>query len=121
MLSPADRVTDCSGFIRAGRRSEHFGSFEEHILGHATVALHHLGRIALEVALQDLENAARVLQRRIGFVLRRTLRFPTAIFAVSASGFGMSRRLVRVLNGSALVQPAFWVVLLFLCIPTGEE
>src|SRR6478735_7502166 len=65
MLSPADGVTDGSRFVRAGSGSEQFGNFEEHILGNATVALHHLGRIALEVALQHLENAPWVLQGRI--------------------------------------------------------
>src|SRR5947208_10701012 len=121
MLRPAHGITDGGSLVGARSGSERFGSFQEYVLRHTAIALNHLGRVALEVALQHLENAARMLQGRIRFVLPRVLGFAATIFAVSSTDLGMSRSLAAVLLGSALIQPAFWVVLLFLCIPTGEE
>jgi hypothetical protein len=116
MLRPTYRVADRSGLFRSRSRNERFCCFKKYFFGDTAATFHHLRRVAREVTLQDLEDATRMLQRRIGLKLRGILGFATAIFAVSSCRRRMSSlgfclcgrgRLARVsiLCGPSPVQP----------------
>ena len=81
--------------------------------------LDHLRRVAREVALQNLEDAARMLQRFVAMRLVQILRFAAAVLAVPAAALAISRLSRRRLR--AFVQPRLGVVLLLLRIPAGEQ
>src|SRR3954469_25293686 len=121
MLGPAHRVADRASLVGAGSGSERLGCLQENILRNTAVALHHLWRVALEMTIEHLEYAPRVLQRWIGFVLGSILRLATTIFSVPAAGVAVSRSLTGLLLGRTLIQPTFRIVLLLFRIPAGEE
>src|SRR5581483_7231227 len=105
VLRPADCVTDRAGLLAARSAGEDVRDLEELLARNAAVALHHLRRVAREMALQHLEDAARVLQRLIANRLVDVLRFAAAVLAMPAAGLG------NVLALRALVEPGVSVVL----------
>ena len=92
-------------------------TFRNSFLRHAAVLLHHLRRVAREMPLQNLEHAARVLQRRIGFVDRcvlpasppRSLPWPPP-----ASEWPGAASCLSSFLRCALVEPGLGIVLLLL-------
>ncbi len=86
VLGPAHGVADGGRFIGAGGGDEGFRRFQECVPGHAAVALDGFRRVAREMALQDLEDAARMLQGAILVLLGFFLDLAAAIVAVSAAG-----------------------------------
>ena len=82
VLRPADRVGDRAGAARGPSSSQSASATSEELLDrqpHASATIS--GRVAGEVALQDLEDAARMLERR---VLVRRLRRRSSISPVAA-------------------------------------
>ena len=57
MLGPAYGVADRARLVRTRRGNECFRRLQKYLSGNAAAALHHLGRVAGEVPLQDLEDA----------------------------------------------------------------
>ena len=122
MLRPAHRVADCAGLLWAGSRSERFRGLQENLFGDTAVALHHLWCVTGEVALQNLEHAAGMFERRISFELARVLSLSAAVLAMPASDIGMARLLASsLLARSALIQPRLRAVLPLVSVPTGEQ
>src|SRR6185437_5780740 len=76
VLRPADRVAEGRRALAAGVVAEGLGHHPELLAGDAAHLLDELGRVAGVVAAQELEHAARVLERRVLFgrlaVLERT-------------------------------------------------
>src|SRR5690606_29140516 len=62
VLRPAQRIQDGARATRFSGRGQHFTDFQELVLGRATDAFHHLGRVALVVLAQQLVDRAWVLQ-----------------------------------------------------------
>ena len=62
VLGPAHRVDQRGGALAAGVARPGLGHLEERLRGDAADARHHLRGVAGEVPLQDLEDAARVLE-----------------------------------------------------------
>ena len=94
VVGPADGVADGRGALAAAVAGQRVGDLEEVLRGDAGGLLHHLGRVAGEVPLEDLEDAALVLERLVAEALpvdRRTTR------AVALR----ARRLVRCLGAAA--------------------
>src|SRR4029079_6668743 len=73
VLGPAHRVHDCGGAGAAGRGGPGLGDVEELLPRDAADLLDDLRRVAGEVPLEDLVDAARVLQRLLpgGAALRQ--------------------------------------------------
>ena len=69
VLGPADRVDEGGGALAARVRAERLGDLEEGLLRHTADLGDLLRRVAAEVALEDLKDAARILESRVG--LRR--------------------------------------------------
>ena len=65
VVRPADRVAEGAGALAPGVARERLADREERLLRAAGHALHHLRRIAREVAAHDLVDAVRMLQRRV--------------------------------------------------------
>src|ERR1041385_4727201 len=82
MIPPPGRVAARAGPVGARRRGERLGDFQERVARHAAGAFDHLRRVAREMAPQDLENASRMLERRIALVAAEIRRLPAAIFSV---------------------------------------
>jgi hypothetical protein len=72
VLGPGHGVGERRGPIGAGVVQDGLGHLEEGVARAAGHSLDHLGRVAAEVALDDLEDGPRVLQRLIA--LRRRLQ-----------------------------------------------
>ena len=66
VLRPAQRVQDGGGAVLGRRRGQHVADLQELVLGRAADALDHFLGVARVVLLQQLVDAARVFQRRIG-------------------------------------------------------
>src|SRR5205823_4274695 len=71
MLRPGYRVRERAGAVAARVFEQHLGDLQELLLRRAADLLYHLRRVAAEVFLQELEHAARMLERRVR--LRRAL------------------------------------------------
>src|SRR6185312_9561438 len=84
VLRPAHGVTDSACLVRSGSCRKRLGDFQEDMLRHATLLFDQFRRVAREVLLQDLENTARMQQRRVRLVDVRVSRLATAILRVSA-------------------------------------
>src|SRR6218665_2213187 len=73
VLRPAHRVAEGARALAARVVTQRPGHLEEQVLGHAADARDDRGRVAREVPLEHLEDAARVLERlvvgRLGDVL----------------------------------------------------
>ena len=68
----SDRVADRAGLARGPERDvKRVGDLEEALLRDAADLLDHLRRVAREMPLQDLKDAARMLQRRVAPRARR--------------------------------------------------
>src|SRR5262249_13789887 len=65
MLRPADGIADGAGAVRPGIVIERPRHLLEDVAGSAADRLDQLGSVAAIVPLQDLEHAARLLERRI--------------------------------------------------------
>ena len=52
-------------FCGVARRGDDLGDLQERLLRDAADPLDHLGRVAVDVLLQELEDAARVLERLV--------------------------------------------------------
>ena len=62
VLRPRHRIGERGRLVGSRVIEQCLGHPEERLLGAARHALHHLGRVAREVMLDDLEHAPRVLQ-----------------------------------------------------------
>src|ERR1700760_3901107 len=96
-----------------------FGRFQEDLLRDAAISFDHFRCVAGEVATQDLENAAGMLKRFIGFVLTFVSSFTTAVLAVSPSR-GVLAGVVRGRLGS-FVQPGLRAIGLLVSVPTRKN
>ena len=65
MLRPADGVGERGGPFAPAVAHDRLGDLQPRLLRRPAHALDHLRRVASEVPAQDVEDAARVLQRRI--------------------------------------------------------
>ena len=72
VLRPADGIAEGGGALASGVRRDRLGDAQEDVLWRAADLLDQLRRVAREVALEDLEDAARVLERLVAW--RRGLR-----------------------------------------------
>ena len=68
VLRPAERVGDRADPLGVPRRSHDLADLEELVLRRPADPLDHVGRVAVHVLLQELEDAARVLERRVHLV-----------------------------------------------------
>src|SRR5258708_6064113 len=82
MLGPAHRIADCGCLLRTGCRAECFSNFSKHTLGNPTGLFDQLGSVSGKVPLQNLIDAAGMLQREIPLM-------NTAVEFFSASVLGM--------------------------------
>src|SRR3954471_16312766 len=64
-MRPSDRVDERGRPLAPGVRADGIRDLCEHVLRHAADPLDHLRRISREVALEDLEDAARMLERLV--------------------------------------------------------
>src|SRR6266566_7668858 len=65
MLRPAERITNRGALVRTGSSDQRIGNFMKKRRRNAANFLYHLWGITSEVAAQRLENAPRMLQRKI--------------------------------------------------------
>ena len=68
VLRPADRIDDGGDFFRVAvvaDGSEQIGGLQELVFRNAGDALHHLGRVARILTLQELVDAAGVFERGV--------------------------------------------------------
>ena len=65
VLGPADRVADRARALATRVAAERLGHLDQLLARHAADLLHHLGRVGGEVAFEDLEDAAGVLERLV--------------------------------------------------------
>src|SRR4029078_2669986 len=84
VLRPPDGVADRGGLVAARGAREDAGDFEETLPRDAAGALDELRRVAREVALHTLIDAARMLARAVLMWLVHVLRFAAAVLAVAA-------------------------------------
>src|SRR5918994_1614888 len=121
MLRPADRVAERRGLLPPRILGQGPGYLEESLLRGAADLLDHLGRVPGEVALEDLEHAARVLQRHVGRPRHTGMHLP----ALSLTGLAHYASLAPpdggVIDRVSLVTPARRVVLFALLVPAGEQ
>ncbi len=120
MLRPADAVHERRRALAPGVLDEQLADLREDVLRHAAHPFDRLRRVAGVVALEDLPDAARVLQRRIEFwlfarcvvIAALTLareRFDIALLVALPGRGGDERILVlparRVVSALLLVEP----------------
>ena len=114
VLGPTDGVDDRAGALPPGVVAHRLGDLEE-LLGRAAADLgHQLGCVAAEVSLEDLEDAALVLQRLVffrGLAMRETtgLRSVSGLLALRAAFGTLPCGLLfghpRVMPGARVVDP----------------
>ena len=90
VLRPSHGVADGCGFVRTRGIAKCLGDFQEQLLRNPRMPLDQFRRVARKMPSQNLEDAAGVLQRGIGFVLVHLRSFAAAIFAVPTAGRRMS-------------------------------
>ena len=95
VLGPADRVAEGGGALAPEFAQSASATLQEQLARHAADLLHHLRRVAREVPLQDLEDAARVLERLVALLGRGRRCSASAPGAASARGAPAARRRVR--------------------------
>ncbi len=115
VMRPADRVANRSGALAAGVCAHRFGDLQKRLAGRAANLFHHFRRVALVVALQDLKDAMRILQRAVLFAAPRhgcafRVRLPAVTRALSA---------IRV--NRVFVLPLLEIVLGLRCVPAAEQ
>ena len=120
VLRPADRVADGRRCGPGPRRwPERLGDLQERLARRAADLLDHLRRVAGVVPAEDLEDAARVLQGRVG------ARRPGQLADPGAEGRGVVELAHRLVAGPlarlGVVAPGRRVVLLALGVEAGEE
>jgi hypothetical protein len=71
VMRPSDRVAEGAGPFAPAVAGERIGDLQELLGLDAAHLLHHLGGVAREVPFEDLEDAARVLQRLVPAPLPR--------------------------------------------------
>src|SRR5262249_31579898 len=123
VLCPADRVDERRGALAAGVPAKRLGHAHE-VLGRAAADLgDDLGRVPAIVLLQELEDAARVSERRIR--LRRvTVLERATVRAVAGLLAGRRPQLALSCGGvdaQAGVLPRRRVIRARLRVPAGEE
>src|SRR5215210_4324353 len=121
MLRPADRVAERRGLLPPGVLGQGPGYLEESLLRGAADLLDHLGRVPGEVAPQDLEHAAWVLQRHVGRARHTGMHLPTLALAGLAHDASLAPPDGGVIDRVSLVAPARRVVLSALLVPAGEQ
>src|SRR5215204_5331256 len=121
MLRPADRVAQRRGLLPSRVLGQGPGYLEESLLRGAADLLDHLGRVPGEVALEDLEHAARVLQRHVGRARHAGMHLPALALAGLANDASLAPPDGGVIDRVALVTPARGVVLFALLVPAGEQ
>ncbi len=134
MLGPAHRVDERAGALAPGIPCQRLAHLQERLAWHPTGPLDHLGGVAGVVPLEDLVDAAGVLQRRVlrcagvGLgaarpmrlgVTRHHLRLGRAVpEALVVQLLDVARRRLDV---GAFVLPALGVVLPPLLVQAGED
>src|ERR1043165_7074816 len=118
VLRPADGVADRGGLVAARGAGEDIGDFEEALARDAARTLDELRRVAREMALEHLIDAARMLQRAVLHRLVEGLRFAAAVLLLSAALRLHARRRLVLLRGAG-VEPRLRVVLL--PVPSAEQ
>src|SRR5829696_4507268 len=120
VLGPTDSVAERSRPLGRGVLADGLGDLQERLPRRAADPLDHLRRVFGEVALEELKDAALVLEGRVGrarLVLVRR-RLPAGALADEAA---LTPADGGVVYGRALVAPARWVVLPTLLVPAGEQ
>src|SRR5918992_4467278 len=121
MLRPADRVAQRRGLLPPRVLGQGPCYLEESLLRGAADLLDHLGCVAGEVALEDLEHAARVLQRHVSRARHTGMHLPALALAGLANDASLAPPDGSVIDRVALVTPARGVVLFALLVPAGEQ
>ena len=62
------------------------GDFQKELLRNTRMLFDQLRRVARKVPAQNLEDAMRMLQRRVVLIVGHLCRFAAAVFAVASSG-----------------------------------
>src|SRR5829696_1361869 len=119
MLRPAHRVAQRRGLLPSRVLGQGPGYLEESLLRGAADLLDHLGRVPGEVALEDLEHAARVLQRHVGRARHAGMHLPA--LAGLANDASLAPPDGSVIDRVSLVTPARRIVLFALLVPSGEQ
>ena len=99
VVGPADGVAERGGALAPAVAGQRVGDLRELLRRDAADLLHHLGGVAGEVPLEDLEDAARVLQRLVAVPFQSTGAPP------EPCALGL-RRLVRLVGGCGPRRPA---------------
>ncbi len=118
VLGPAEGVAEGAGALAPAVGTECFGDLQENGLRGAADLLHHLRRVAREVLLEQLKDAARMLQRLVA--RRRSLRH-----TLIAPAIGLDC-LCRMVDGGwgnllALIAPAGGIVAFSNRVIAGED
>src|SRR5918992_2919243 len=121
MLRPADRVAQRRGLLPPRVLGQGPCYLEESLLRGAADLLDHLGCVAGEVALEDLEHAARVLQRHVSRARHTGMHLPALALAGLANDASLAPPDGSVIDRVALVTPARGAVLFALLVPAGEQ
>src|SRR5215472_6050444 len=121
MLRPAQGITNRARLVAAGSRGECLCGAEKNLFGNAAMAFHDLRRVAREMAFENLENTLGVFERRVGPERVYVLRFPAAVFSLTAARLGMSRGCRGVFFFRPPIKPGVRIVALLLPIPPREQ
>src|SRR5918997_2289551 len=121
MLRPADRVAQRRGLLPSRVLGQGPGYLEESLLRGAADLLDHLGRVPGEVTLEDLEHAARVLERHICRARHTGGHLPALALAGLAHDASLAPPDGGVIYGVSLVTPARRIVEFAVFVPAGEQ
>src|SRR5918993_3849744 len=121
MLCPADRVAERRGLLPPRVLGQDPGYLEESLLRGAADLLDHLRRVPGEVTLEDLEHAARVLERHIRRAWHTGGHLPALALAGLAHDASLAPPDRGVIYGVSLVTPARRIVQFAIFVPTGEQ
>src|SRR5215472_13056397 len=118
MLRPSNGIADCPCLLRSRGGGEGLRHLQKNILRNSAITLHHLRRVSREVSLQDLEGAVRVFQRKIPVEIGYLLRLAATVLCMPPAKRRVPGSFIRVLAGSAAVEPGGGVIFLLFRIPT---
>src|ERR1700733_6961544 len=122
MLRPAHRVANSAGFFRPRRGAIRVCHTQERIFGNAAVLLHHLGRVARKMTLQELKYTTWMLKRLILLVFAQIGHDGCTLMSMPALGSAFAGRVrLLIVAARALVHPTCGIVGFLLVVPTGEH
>ena len=116
VLGPSDGIAESAGLLTPGVLGQRVGYFQKQRRRNAASCFHHLGRIAREVPLQNLEHAARMLQGWVGVFRLNRLPLNWLRVGLARLPFTAGRRGIN-----SFIHPCLRVVLTLLRVPTAKD